>query len=229
MTDIQTAPKAALPAIAWLWIPVAAVVIQIILELSLSSKVLGILHSENGPHEILQFLVTAAACGVAVMSLKLVNRNTQKWLYVWLGLAAICCFYVAGEEISWGQHFASWNTPEFWTTYNDQQETNLHNVSSWFDQKPRLILEISVLTGGIIIPLLLKFKPTIVPQKFTIIYPPACLALIAALAIGGKIVVKIAESYDVILFSRFSEVEELFLFYFVFLYLIALKRRLASA
>ncbi len=35
---------------------------------------------------------------------------------------------------------------------NDQGETNLHNMSSWLDQKPRTLLEIWVVIGGIVIP-----------------------------------------------------------------------------
>lgn len=199
---------------------------QIILELTLSFDALTGIHSENGPHELMQFLITALGAIIAIWALFKFNLKEHKLLALWLGLAAICCLYVAGEEVSWGQHFALWSTPEFWMHLNDQQETNLHNVSSWFDQKPRLILEIGILFGGIIIPLLQKYKPALVPAQFDFIYPPAQLWVIAVLAIGGKIIVKITESFDVILFNRFSEVEELLLFYFVFLYLLWLKSKI---
>ena len=200
--------------------------IQIIMELTLSFDTLTRLNTENGPVELLQFFAVTAGAVIAIWALFKFNIKEHKLLALWLGLATICCIYVAGEEVSWGQHFALWSTPEFWMHLNDQQETNLHNVSSWFDQKPRLILEIGILFGGIIIPLLQKYKPALVPAQFDFIYPPAQLWVIAVLAIGGKIIVKIAESFDVILFNRFSEVEELLLFYFVFLYLLWLKNKI---
>lgn len=211
--------------IFWLWIPVAFIIVQIILETVLSPRTLGFLHSENGPHELLQFLVMVAGFIVALVTLFKMDIKANKWLAGWAGLAALCCLYVAGEEISWGQHFLDWTTPDFWNNYNDQQETNLHNVSSWLDQKPRLLLETGVLTGGIILPLLLRFKPALVPQKFNMIYPPSYLAVVAVLALLPKIIAKIAENYDIILFERVSEVQELYLFYFVLLYLLAFKGR----
>src|SRR3546814_4167282 len=54
---------------------------------------------------------------------------------------------MAGEEASWGQHYAGWLTPDNWQALNDQGETNLHNTSSWLDQKPRTLLEIGVIVG----------------------------------------------------------------------------------
>ena len=71
-----------------------------------------------------------------------------------------------GGGDSWGQHFLGWESSEFWQDINDQSETNLHNTSSWLDQKPRLILEIGVMVGGIVIPLLIKFKKGLLPARF---------------------------------------------------------------
>lgn len=210
----------------WLWIPLAFMGVQILLEAFLPQEALAILHSENGPHELLQFLVMVAAVAVAVFTLVKMDLKTHKWLGAWVGLAAICCFYVAGEEVSWGQHFLQWTTPEFWTSVNDQQETNLHNTSSWLDQKPRLLLLIGVIAGGLILPLLQKYQPAVVPHRFSAIYPPGWLAVVAMLAVVVKVADKVGEAYGLAVFERASEVEELYLFYFVLLYLLALKKRL---
>lgn len=72
---------------------------------------------------------------------------------VWIAMLTLGCVYFAGEELSWGQHVFGWGTPEYFAKVNDQQETNIHNISSWFDQKPRLLLELWVLIGGVIYPL----------------------------------------------------------------------------
>ena len=126
-----------------------------------------------------------------------------------------------------GQHFFNWNTPEYWENLNDQGETNLHNTSSWLDQKPRTILLIGVIVGGLIVPLVQRFKSSVLPKMFEIIYPPAILGMTAAFALLVKILDKVDDSLkDVVLFSRASELEELYLFYFVLLYLIILRRRL---
>lgn len=202
---------------------------QVCLEISLPRDVLSALHSENGPHETFEFLILIVAFFVAVTTFKYIDWKRQKWLAVWIGLAAVCCFYVAGEEISWGQHFLKWSTPESWSQINDQGETNLHNMSSWFDQKPRLLLLIGVVFGGLVLPLLNKYKPQIVPEKFSMVYPPETLALIAGVCLLVHVVDDVDSAIDSItLFERASEIEELYMFYFVLLYLIVIKRRLTG-
>ena len=208
----------------WLWLPLAFITLQIGLELTLPWETLALMHSENGPHELLQFLIISIGFILAVSILLKIDFKSQKPLYAWVSLAAISCLYVAGEEVSWGQHFLSWTTPEFWQAVNDQQETNLHNTSSWLDQKPRLLLEIGVVIGGLLIPWLRVKKPGLIPEKFSIIYPPAWLGVIALLAIFIKLSEKIGESMDMTIFERASEVEELYLFYFVLLYLLNLRK-----
>ncbi len=202
--------------------------VQIIIEVIFSHGVLAKLHSENGPHELLQFFVLLAALIMAVRGFLTIDKKKQPWLAAWLGLAAVCCVYVAGEEISWGQHFVNWATPAGWAQLNDQQETNLHNVSSWLDQKPRLLLELGVLCGGIIIPLLRRFAPGILPVRFSGIYPDSRLIVVALLALLPKLSSGIAGIFDIVLFERASEVVEIYLYYFVFLYLFAIYGRIRA-
>jgi hypothetical protein len=183
--------------------------------------------SEEGPHEALQFIIIATALLFACKCLITIKWNTQKWLGAWCALATLCCIYVAGEEISWGQHIMEWSTPEYWATVNDQGETNLHNTSSWFDQKPRLLLLIGTIVGGLIIPALQKFKPNVLPTKFTIIYPHATLGVTAAIALIVQLTDKLDEALtETIILVRASEIVEIYLFYFVLLYLITLSHRL---
>ena len=213
-------------SIFWLWLPIAIIIAQIAIEILVPHEIKGPLHSENGPHETLQFIFAAGGFITALLCLKALAKNPKPFLIFWAGCFALGCFYIAGEEVSWGQHIFDWATPEFWSGVNDQNETNLHNTSSWLDQKPRLILLIGVVVGGLIIPLLQKFKADILPKMFETIYPPAILAPTAALAIGIKIIDKIDEALpETVIFARASEVEELYLFYFVLLYLVILRRR----
>lgn len=211
----------------WLYIPLITIAVQIAFELTLPYEILLPMHGENGPIELLQFVLISLAFLVAIWTIIKYIKTASKWLLAWVSLAAICCLYVAGEEVSWGQHFLDWTTPEFWSEVNDQQETNLHNTSSWLDQKPRLILEIGVLVGGIIMPLLMKFKPSLLPARFSSIYPPSFLWVTASVAVFVKVAEKIGDSMDIVIWERGSEVIELYLFYFVLLYLITMKRRMA--
>jgi hypothetical protein len=65
----------------------------------------------------------------------------------------LACIYFAGEEMSWGQWYFGWETPDSISALNDQQETNIHNISSWFDQKPKLLVTLWIILGGLILPL----------------------------------------------------------------------------
>lgn len=212
----------------WLYVPVIAILIQIALEITLDAPTLARMHTEGGPHEILQFLAIGAACIVALSALGLPAVRRNKGLLAWFGIAALCSFYVAGEEMSCGQHILHWNTPEYWTAVNDQNETNLHNTSSWLDQKPRILLEIGVIVGGLMIPLLHRFRPAWLPARFAVIYPPAILGVTAGVFLGLKIADSIADALHIRLFERVSEVQELYLFYFVLLYVIWLRRKIAG-
>lgn len=221
--------KTSLNKALWLGVPLLIVIGQIAIEMLVPFEHKGALHSEGGPHETLQFLFALGGLLYALRCLVYLIKNPQPFLMFWAACFALGCLYIAGEEVSWGQHIFEWGTPEFWSGINDQNETNLHNTSSWLDQKPRLILFIGVIVGGLIIPLIQKFKADLLPEFFEIVYPPAILAPIALLALTVKIIDKIDEQLpETVIFSRASEVEELYLFYFVLLYLVILYRRLAQ-
>lgn len=76
------------------------------------------------------------------------HPSYRLWPLCW----ALACFYFAGEEISWGQWLVGWDTPEPIAHLNDQQETNLHNMTSWLDQKPRALVELFIFIGGCVLP-----------------------------------------------------------------------------
>ena len=212
----------------WLWFPILIIIGQILLEIFVPHEYMPALHSENGPHETLQFICALLGLIFAFKCLKSAIQQKSSFLIAWVSCFCFGCAYIAGEEISWGQHILEWSTPEFWGQVNDQNETNLHNTSSWLDQKPRLVLLVGTIVGGLIIPALAKFKPSALPQQFTIIYPPAILSVTAGFALLVKLTDKLQEAFDLSLLTRASEVEELYLFYFVLLYLILLNRTLKT-
>ena len=216
-----------LSPVYWLWIPIVAMAVQIILEIFVPSDILSKLHSENSVHETLQFIIMVLAFCVAV-SFFFSKISKTFLLKFWFGLAALCSFYVAGEEISWGQHILDWTTPDFWSEVNDQQETNLHNTSSWLDQKPRLILLLAIVGGTLVVPILKKYNILKLPAYLDILLPDPKLMTIALLVVIPQLVEKLFEVFDISIFARFSEVQELYIFYFVLLYLVILKEKIKN-
>ena len=225
--DISASNRHRLPKLYWLVLPLLWMAFQFVIEVTLPTKDLDWIHSEYGLHENIQFVLIASATFLAGRSFLQLDRKTLPWLAVWFGLAALCCFFVSGEEISWGQTYLRWQTPGYWYHVNNQHETNLHNSTKWLNQKPRILLETGVITGGLIIPALRRFKPSLLPARAAVICPPSiltvtagCYCLIQFISTFGKHVLH----YE--FFNRPNEVEELYLYYFVLLYMVVLRGRL---
>ena len=161
-------------------------------------------------------------------------REGRSKLLAWVGLHVLACIYFAGEELSWGQHLLGWSTPEGIAALNDQGETNLHNMSSWLDQKPRLLLEIWVLIGGVIVPLCGLREARRLSSDVVLSWawptldclPTALLAILVRLPERLKDVFDIASlPYEI----RYSEPQEYYFALFLLLYLAALRRRVRLA
>ena len=213
------------------FIPIALFASLLIAERPFPDFLPGLTGSELGLVESLQAIFLLAAFVVST-SLLLRRPATPRWIRTWIAAGVIGSLYVFFEEISYGQHYLNWNTPEYWQAINDQKETNFHNTSSWLDQKPRLILEIGVIIGGIIVPALRRFRPQALPERFQPILPDSALFTTAVLAIIPRIYERVISMIGMDgwnLFSRTSEVQELYFYYFILLYFIYLSRRLREA
>lgn len=204
-------------SLLWLWVPVVILLAQIGVELFVPEAYLPEMHSEGGPIETIQFLFIALA---SVLALVLVFRADGIFLKGWFSLFLAGSVYIAGEEISWGQHIFEWYTPEFWSQINDQNETNLHNTSSWLDQKPRLLLFIGIVAGGLLVPLLRRYRPSLLPKKFAVLYPQGYMWVTALGVLIPYLAQEIAETvFGASLSHRVSEVQELYMYFFILLYM----------
>lgn len=68
------------------------------------------------------------ACGYALYQIQIGGRD-RNWRFKFLMvLIALFSFFVAGEEISWGQRIFQIESSDFFKTNNTQAETNLHNM-----------------------------------------------------------------------------------------------------
>lgn len=212
--------------LAYLWLPLIFLAAQLIIENITTGALHDRMLTENGPVETFQFIILFATLFVSVRLLLELKFKPPVWLSVWVLIAALGCFYVCGEEVSWGQHFLNWNTPEYWAAINDQDETNLHNTSAWFDQKPRILLELGVIIGGLLLPLYRRFSKKALPAWLLRITPPDRLCFIALIVLGVKLADKFGGVTEIYIFGRASEVIEFFLFYFILLYVIDLRQTL---
>jgi hypothetical protein len=115
-------------------VPVALIgALVLIAALSLVMKtqfrpIFRFITAEDSALEWLQFLcIFGASSMFAYLGLRFVREGQAVigWLYL---LLAVGAFFVAGEEISWGQRVFGWGTPEALDEINHQGETNVHNI-----------------------------------------------------------------------------------------------------
>jgi hypothetical protein len=88
------------------------------------------LTNEDSVLEWPQFVGFAAASIFALACawrLRKAGRPLLALAYLAFGLG---CFFVAGEEIAWGQHILGYGTPERLEEINEQEEVTLHNINS---------------------------------------------------------------------------------------------------
>lgn len=156
-----------------------------------------------------------------------------KWIAVWFALHALGSFYFAGEELSWGQHFFNWQTPEPIAALNGQGETNLHNMSSWFDQKPRLMVVLWSIFGGAGIPILVMFGklPVGSPHdwRYWIFPRRECIIpglMVALVRVPEDVLFSLGRAVPFPFDLRASEVQELYLAMFLSFYVISVLRRM---
>ena len=83
--------------------------------------------AENHPIEILTFVVAIWAAVEGVRLVRYLGAKSGFLIRGFLSLFTFLMFFLAMEEISWGQKFLDFPTPEFWKARNAQGELTLHN------------------------------------------------------------------------------------------------------
>lgn|GEM_PF-1113553 len=105
------------------------------------------------------------------------ERQSNKIPMIVFGLLMIGCFLFSGEEISWGQNYFRWKTPEAIFAGNVQHETNLHNFFNNYLVDTYKIGTLIILIL-VILPIILDFmgKNTFI---FQLVLPHASLIILA--------------------------------------------------
>ncbi|MBW2241155.1 MAG: hypothetical protein JRH01_04150 [Deltaproteobacteria bacterium] len=111
---------------------------------------------EDGAVEWLSFWAFLLASAVNLVAAMRQRQQTQR-LPWFLGGLALFCFFVAMEEISWGQRVLGFRPPTYFLEHNFQQEANFHNV---VDTGLRKLALTAVIGGyGVVLPLLMLIPP----------------------------------------------------------------------
>lgn len=218
-------------AAAWSWaiMPVILFVLIVWTAVYLPEWYLRWAQPEGyGLLELSHFFVPAATAVIALSFLSQSWVRRQPLLIAWSIMLALGCIYIAGEEHSWGQHFFKWDTPEYWRNLNRQEETNLHNVSHLFGNLPRSILFAGIVAAGFVYPLLTLVWPVIHARNPLAICMPPLILLPTALCL---IVIDILHEIDgMSLFGqsgiRLSEISETYIYLFLLLGVIIMRRRI---
>jgi hypothetical protein len=84
---------------------------------------------EDGPAENLKVVILLGATVVAAMVAHKSSAAGDRLIAALYGVLAVALFFVAGEEISWGQRLLGFHTPAEFAQRNLQGETTVHNLS----------------------------------------------------------------------------------------------------
>ena len=114
--------------------------------------------NERGLVETLQILFLIISIFYFFKILLFKKGEKKNLFYIILIFYFVCLLYYFFEEISWGQHYIGWKSSDFFMEYNNQKETNLHNISNLFDQLPRSLLSIWCSLSFVIIIIFRKFN-----------------------------------------------------------------------
>ena len=125
--------------------------------------------------EISHFFIPLFGLFIAGSLLMLPFVRARPFVFSVALIGALSCLYIAGEEMSWGQHFFHWNTPEYWAMVNRQEETNLHNTWAIFEKTPRSLLEAAIFFGGLGVPLAAIFYPWLRACRASLFLPADAL------------------------------------------------------
>lgn len=216
--------------IVWLVLPIVIALMPYIARI-IGTHTDGYMYGEKGVIENITviFLLTAIIASLLFLFAK--EKILFSSLKLWMVLFLLGAIYYAGEEMSWGQHYFGWGTPEQWTEFNDQQETNLHNTAAIFDQIPRTLLSLAALIGGVLIPIFRKYKNHI-PNKesyFDWLLPTyVCLpaALLSLLVSWHEKMYKILDlTIPEVLDIRAGETKECLLALFMMMYALSIWYR----
>ncbi|MGI6278496.1 MAG: hypothetical protein ACOYJ8_01640 [Patescibacteria group bacterium] len=87
-----------------------------------------LLIQEDGLVEYLQsFFYLAATIFSVIIANRLLKKGQKKLALIYL-FFSLGLFFIAGEEVSWGQRIFGLDNPDFFAQHNTQEEISIHNL-----------------------------------------------------------------------------------------------------
>ena len=184
------------------------------------------IESESGLIEnataILLIPATIFAVGIGLRLFQRMGPMYPMWFF---GVALIC-FGFAGEEVSWGQHWLGWESPEYFVENNRQGETNFHNLNIHFGRVVKSILTLAIIIGGLIMPL--RSSASADPVNLTpkrrflrFITPTRVCIPAAAFVLGVRLIERVKTWFDLdwdFIAVNLKESQELYIALFLLIY-----------
>lgn len=191
--------------------------------------------SPRGFLENIPSVFLAVAIGYAIATLRHPHLATDPSLKYWIIVFIIACVYFSGEDTNWGQYWFNLDVPNYFLEHNKEKEINLHNMSSWFNQKPRIITDIWAIVACALVPLGWNW-----PKKATARFIPPILwphtkdfLFVVFLAILAEVVDKLEDARlvdfgTIFFYIRQSELQEMIVAYLILLYIRDLYKRVKA-
>ncbi len=191
------------------------------------------IESELGLVENLTIVFAIFGLTISLVAARRSARVSNRLLTGWLILFALGFLYIATEEASWGQHWITWQTPDWLAQINRYEEANLHNVSHSLDRVPKTVVGVLLVLGGVGWPLFRRWQGIELPDTMDWrrwLLPTDGTFLLAVFflftwLVDRSLVWLDLNQPDGESFSR-QEHRELLMVTFLFLYVLSIKRRL---
>ena len=181
--------------------------------------------------------VLFAVLGFVFALLVVANRKNcpRPWMTYFMLLFALGFFYIAGEEISWGQHLFRWDTPEWLGKVNRQNETNLHNLHLSLDRIPKTIIGVGIVLSGIVWPLFSHYRNVRITDTegdWYWLWPTAAIRITAVVFLIVWLLDRLMVQTDLLSGEGyslgFSEHREMIMLYFLLLYCVSIYLRVRA-
>ncbi len=189
------------------------------------------IESESGLIENLTAVLLIPATIFAVgLALRFYRQLGIIYLF-WFFLVALVCFGFAGEEISWGQHWLGWQSPDYFVAHNRQGETNFHNLNIHLGRIIKSILTLAIIVGGLIMPFRRRMRSheyTAKERFLDVVTPTVVCVPAAAFVFGVRLIERFKTWFDLdwsIIAVNLKESQELYIALFLLIYVLSARAR----
>jgi len=172
------------------WSTVSLIIVIILLIILLVDRNLYIeLSKESANAELLTaFFYLTSGIVLLIASYQNIKKKESKLKIIFILLFALFFIFIAGEEESWGQWFFNYKISESVKNISCQKEYNIHNLvifnNYFFTLNSHMVLNLIVISIGILIPLSYKYIRGIRTILNKICFPVCPLSCIAIFILG---------------------------------------------